>query len=726
MRRIIFTTLCCFAILLNQSCQKGKESLPDIGENTSIDKLKVPYGFTWESATDVEFTFTTTDTRFENLAHVVSVYDKNGKVLSRGSITKSQDFKTKIYLADTLKEVYVVKTAPDNSKITKMVSISGRSQTVNFDAASAQSSVTLSSKSKATILADPSPDCNTDCTQTISSSRNDVDVNTGQTICITGSNITVGLRNLNGGTIRVCGKDVTLKNANLGGTVTIIVTSTGSVTFPHLNFNSTTSTVKNYGSVTVSGSFAIGGVFINNGTLTPKGDFNLNSSSSSLTNTGTISAINGTTNVGSGGKIINDGTMTLKKLQINSNGVVTNNCKLYIEEDFINNNLLHNYNYVEVGEATTINGQAEVQLYSGAIFQTKNVQTLDGLINGNVSTSLVKVTGATSADVKQSRTKKVKGLIQYCESSAIPAAFFDAGAAQGCDIFIASSGCNPGNGTTIVDTDGDTVPDNLDEYPEDPTKAFNNNYPSDDPTSGATVAFEDQWPKKGDYDMNDVVVSYRFKIVTNATNKVVEVNGDYTLYARGGSFHNGFGIEFPIARSLVSDVSGATLEEGQQKAVIIFFTDMKDEMANYNTEPNKPVSSPKAYSVTFKVNNGPSLQAFGLGAYNPFIWNNGSGKGRGSEVHLPGKTPTSLADMSLFGTDADDSKPSQGRYYVTKDGFPWAINIPVKKFDYPSERNDIVSTYLKVPFWVQSGGTQYADWYLDLPGYRNSANIFSK
>lgn len=725
MRKLLFNALCLFVILLNQSCQKELDTELGLEETVSMEKLKVPYGFTWESATDINFTITTSDTRFENLAHLVSVYDKEGKLLSRGSVAHNQDFKTKIYLADTLKEVYIVKTAPDNSKMTKKITVDNVDQTVSFESVSAQANPTLSAKYKANVFAEAIPDCNTGCTQTITSSRNDIDVNANQTICITGSNITVGLRNLNGGTIRICGTNVTVNNANLGGSVTLIVTGTGSAIFPHLNYNSTSATVKNYGTVTVNSSFAIGGIFLNTGTLIPKGDFNLNSTTSSLTNTGTITATSGTTNVGSGGKIINNATMTLKRLQINSNGIFTNNCKLFVQDDFINNNILHNYNYAEVGMATTVNGQARIELYSGSIFQTKNVQTLDGLINGNGTTSLVKVTGATSNDVKQSRTKKVKGPIQYCENATIPAAFFDAGAVQGCDLFIPLSGCNPGNGAT-VDTDGDGVSDNLDDYPADPEKAFDNYYPSNDPTSGATVAFEDMWPSKGDYDMNDVVVSYWFKIVTSAQNKVVEVNGDYSLYARGGSFHNGFGIEFPVSRSSASNVIGGRLEEGQQKAVIIFFTDMHEEMKDYNTVPLQPVSPPKAYSLSFKVNNGPSLEAFGLGSYNPFIWNNNGGRGRGSEIHLPGKTPTSLADLSLFGTGADDSNPAAGRYYVTKDGFPWAINIPVKKFDYPIEDKDIVTTYLKLPNWVQSGGTQYADWYLNLQGYRNSSNIFSK
>ena len=47
----------------------------------------------------------------------------------------------------------------------------------------------------------------------------------------------------------------------------------------------------------------------------------------------------------------------------------------------------------------------------------------------------------------------------------------------------------------ISDKDGDGIPDLMDDYPEDATKAFNN-YSSIG--EGSTVGFEDQWPVKGD------------------------------------------------------------------------------------------------------------------------------------------------------------------------------------------------------------------------------------
>jgi hypothetical protein len=115
------------------------------------------------------------------------------------------------------------------------------------------------------------------------------------------------------------------------------------------------------------------------------------------------------------------------------------------------------------------------------------------------------------------------------------------------------------------DQDNDGVDDVDDEYPTDPNKAFNN------PTGTGSIAFEDQWPSTGDYDLNDVVVNYNYNVVTNASNKVVRVEGSLTLRATGGSFQNGFGVQFPVERSKVSGVSGATLEAGQTNAVLIMF-----------------------------------------------------------------------------------------------------------------------------------------------------------
>jgi len=221
-------------------------------------------------------------------------------------------------------------------------------------------------------------------------------------------------------------------------------------------------------------------------------------------------------------------------------------------------------------------------------------------------------------------------------------------------------------------------------------------------------------------------MSYRYNVVTNATNIVVQVIGNYTLFATGGQFNVGFGVEFPIVRAKATGLTGGTLEAGQTNAVVTLFSNARAEMVQWNTRPTDPYSDSVNYNINFSVTAGPTLNTFGLNSFNPFIWNNTSGYGRGYEIHLPGKTPTTLANSAYFGTKNDNTNIAANRYYVTSgNGLPWAINVPVK-FDYPIERADITTAHLKFASWVQSNGATYADWYTNGVGYRNASNVYIK
>jgi LruC domain-containing protein len=276
------------------------------------------------------------------------------------------------------------------------------------------------------------------------------------------------------------------------------------------------------------------------------------------------------------------------------------------------------------------------------------------------------------------------------------------------------------NCSGIIDTDADGVADNVDEYPNDSTKAYNS-YSS---IAGSTVAFEDQWPLKADFDLNDLVMVYKYTVVTNAQNMVVQVKGKFTLVATGGNSANGFGIQFPISGSLVDSLKGGTLEAQQDKAVIILFPNMRSEMGNWNTVPGAAQSASKTYDISFNLKNGPLLNAFGLD-FNPFIFNYQGTSRR--EVHLPGKLPTSLADQTQFGQNDDNTSIAAGRFYVTKTGLPFALNLPTPNFNYVIESKDISSAYLHFVEWAESGGVLFTDWYSNLSaGYRNSSFIFTK
>jgi LruC domain-containing protein len=272
-----------------------------------------------------------------------------------------------------------------------------------------------------------------------------------------------------------------------------------------------------------------------------------------------------------------------------------------------------------------------------------------------------------------------------------------------------------------TDTDGDGVSDGQDEYPNDNQRAFNNYYPS---ASGkASVAFEDLWPYKGDYDMNDVVVDFRYKVVTNASNAVKDVQGNYTLRASGGIIGNGFAVEFPALAGNVSSISGGTLEGGQNNAVVKIFNNSRNEQYWWNTVPGQTRSDSVNYQMSFTLSNPVALTSFGMGEYNPFIWGVDNGHNRGFEIHLPGKHSTGLADLNLLHTGDDNTTPSSNIYYLTPDNLPFAVLIP-ERFDYPVEKQDITGAYLRFASWAQSGGTVNTNWYQNISGNRNASKIY--
>ncbi len=287
----------------------------------------------------------------------------------------------------------------------------------------------------------------------------------------------------------------------------------------------------------------------------------------------------------------------------------------------------------------------------------------------------------------------------------------------------------------LVDTDGDGVPDVMDDYPDDPNLAFNNFFPGRNKVGG--LAFEDLWPEKGDYDFNDLVLSYNINQITNADNLVAEIRATFTIEAIGAGFKNGFGFQMNISPSVVASVEGYShtgnfialndngTEAGQSKATIIPFDNtynlFDDIVAGFvNTRPNMPYVEPESITVTIVLDPPQTMEAIGLPPYNPFLIVN---QERGREVHLPGYPPTDLVNTAYFGTLDDDTDPSLGKYYKSKTNLPWGMHIP-ERFAYPLETVDIVQAHLVFAQWAQSNGFSFMDWFQNKQGYRNHDKIY--
>jgi LruC domain-containing protein len=274
------------------------------------------------------------------------------------------------------------------------------------------------------------------------------------------------------------------------------------------------------------------------------------------------------------------------------------------------------------------------------------------------------------------------------------------------------------------DSDGDGVKDGLDEFPNDATRAFSRYYPGAD--IWGTLAFEDQWPQSGDYDLNDVVVRYRSREVMNAARQVVALEMDYSLQARGGLLDSGFGVHLPgILATRVASATLATgaapaqtmaVESGQTDASFVIFnsshahmpvsTDTKCPFGN--TQAACPSVAPVPFRLVVNFNQ-PLASTLFAAPYNPFIYRRSR---RGQEVHLPGKPATRLADTSLFGSGNDKTVAGTATTYMDAQRRPWALDIPTP-WAWPLEATDLLRPYPRFAQWATSSGTVARDWYIN-------------
>jgi len=289
---------------------------------------------------------------------------------------------------------------------------------------------------------------------------------------------------------------------------------------------------------------------------------------------------------------------------------------------------------------------------------------------------------------------------------------------------------------TQVDTDNDGVIDELDDYPNDPEVATDIFTPSE--LGMGSYAFEDLWPLLGDYDFNDMVVSYRYTNILNSTNQSVRFKMELVLKAVGAGERSGFGIELDVDPSKIESVTGHStlgnntvldakgLEAGQSKAVIIVFNDSRNHVEpspgeNFvNTDPSESIVPNVNFEVVIEFTEPIDPDEIGTAPFNPFIF---ASNQRGKEVHLSGKLPTSLADNNLFGTDDDDTNIGLGKTYQNENNLPWAIHI-IHNFRYPIEKARINQGYNKFIDWSLSNGLSYTDWYGDNAGYRNTNKLY--
>jgi len=264
-------------------------------------------------------------------------------------------------------------------------------------------------------------------------------------------------------------------------------------------------------------------------------------------------------------------------------------------------------------------------------------------------------------------------------------------------------------------------------------------YPSAD--TWATLAFEDNWPLVGDYDMNDLVVHYRLSSYdVEGTLMRVKIEGE--VVAIGASYHNGFAFRLDTNR-LVFKINGVEqsilpLEEGKDEAIFIIADDLWDFVTSgetckyYRTEAGCGSNVQMTFSLEIPMEANVSKDNVANFPYDPFIFSSagqernyvfGEAPGRRFEVHLKNQAPTEAFQSNFLGRGDDVSDADNGEYFINANGMPWAINIPYE-WQHPVEYMDVKYAYPDFHSFVTSSGELNVDWFTVEKS--NTNNVFKQ
>lgn len=233
------------------------------------------------------------------------------------------------------------------------------------------------------------------------------------------------------------------------------------------------------------------------------------------------------------------------------------------------------------------------------------------------------------------------------------------------------------------------------------------------------LGFEDNWPSKGDYDLNDVVVSYYRTFYRQGDMlQVIALDEKYAFLNNGATFANGFGYVIDPDVS-VNAVKSSVVTSGYSCEGQGLDKELSDEATIMLFDDARKI----AKGTTFEVRTVFNSPIFAYKGFNPFIvvskekgWLE---QGR-TEIHLPKYVPTPKGNTSLFGKEDDASISDKGLYYVREGNYPFAIKLtdatmssnPLPNFVVPAESKAVDETYPKFKEWVESNGKNSQDWYL--------------
>ncbi len=231
------------------------------------------------------------------------------------------------------------------------------------------------------------------------------------------------------------------------------------------------------------------------------------------------------------------------------------------------------------------------------------------------------------------------------------------------------------------------------------------------------VAFEDNWPAKGDLDFNDQNFAFNFIYNQTAGGMVSSMQVTLSALSVGATYANGLYLHLPVAANAASSIllnigGGAqqalTPEAGETEMVLKIADNTRDLFGGatgfINTDPALAPIAPVAMNLIIQF-AAPLALAPADAPYDLYIARTGD---EGHQIHRPAYAGTNTMNKALFGTVDDGSTPTT--HFITTTGLPFALTLP-DIFAWPNETVAIDRVYPDIVAFAASGGTTNTNWF---------------
>lgn len=232
-------------------------------------------------------------------------------------------------------------------------------------------------------------------------------------------------------------------------------------------------------------------------------------------------------------------------------------------------------------------------------------------------------------------------------------------------------------------------------------------------STNGVYAFEDLWPKKGDYDLNDVVLNEKHVKEFDNSGKIIKETFYLTTYQNYVELTSGLALSL---NTKVTPQSIAMKKIAKESTVTEDASFTKEGNVYYLTDDVKgELGTTYILELTYKNALSSSEK---MASVQPFIYR--VEDNQNWEVHIPMEAPTSKMNMSYFGQNDDCSDPSKGLYFVRSGNYPFAFylkgaNISAFEDTILKRENESIPIDQFFPGfldWSISGGATNQDWYL--------------